>query len=117
MAQFIELQDRLVTFAVSIVSVADMLPNTRAGQYISDQILCCSMAAARRYNEHNSNRQGFIAKLRGCVDELQNIYIHLQVVTETGIIPAEKIQNVIDECNHLIAIFIKSIVTAEKNKK
>lgn len=117
MTKFNELQDRLVTFAVSIVSVADMLPNTRAGQYISDQLLCCSLAAARRYNGHTSNRQGFIAKLRECVEELQNIYIHLQVITETGIIPAEKIQDVLDECNHLIAIFIKSIVTAEKNNK
>jgi four helix bundle protein len=117
MTQFVELQDRLVNFAVSIVSVTDMLPNTQAGHYIGGKILCCSISAARRYNEHNSNRQGFIAKLRGCLEELQNIYIHLQVVTETGLIPADKITDVMDECNHLIAIFIKSIVTTEKNNK
>ena len=38
MTKFNDLQDRLVTLAANSIGVAEMLPNTRAGQHMSEQV-------------------------------------------------------------------------------
>ena len=117
MPKFNDLQDRLVTVAVNSIGVAEMLPSTRAGQHMSEQLMRSSTALAQRYTIQGSNRQGFITKLQVCLNELRSTQICLQIITEANMVLAEKVQAIIDECDHLIAIFIKSIVTAEKNGK
>jgi len=117
MQKFNDLQDRLVTLAVNGIGVAEMLPNTRAGQHMSDQLMRSSTALAQRYAAQGINRQTFIKKLQDCLGELRITYTCLQIITEANMVLAEKVQTIMDECDHLIAIFIKSIVTAEKNNK
>lgn len=49
--------------------------------------------------------------------ELRETYIWLQVIERKPLCPPERLQDIANECNELIAIFVKSIQTAESNRQ
>jgi four helix bundle protein len=63
------------------------------------------------------SRSDFIHKMKIVLKELRESSISLKLITRLSlIIPLEKLRPVSDEVNQLIAIFVKSIETAQKNR-
>jgi four helix bundle protein len=50
----IELEQRLIQFAVKIIRIAEKLPLTRAGNRLSDQIIRSGTSSALNYGEAQS---------------------------------------------------------------
>jgi hypothetical protein len=69
-----DLEDRLLEFAVAVVELTDDLPNTRAGNHISGQLLRC---ATSRYGHHG---EGCLAE----AEELIRIFVACVRTTERG---------------------------------
>lgn len=113
-----DLEDRLVKFAIIILEVCDLLPNSKAANNLEHQLSKSGTAPALLYGEVQAaeSRADFIHKMRILLKELRETRISLRIINEKPIIKQAKIETAMKECNELIGIFTKSIETANKNK-
>lgn len=110
-----DLESRLIDFAVSIIYLAEDLPNTRAGNHISGQLIRSGTSPASNYGEAQGaeSRPDFIHKLRLCLKELRETNVWLSMIGKARLVkPVKKLEPIIDENNQLISIFMTSIKTA-----
>ena len=115
-----DLEDRLVNFAVRIARIVESLPNTRTGNHIAGQLIRSGTSPALNYGEAQSaeSRSDFIHKIKIVLKELRESNISLKIIKQLTLIkPPERIDPIMDEANQLIAIFVKSVSTAQRNKK
>ncbi len=112
------LDERLIAFAAKIIDVAEALPKTFAGNHLSGQLIRSGTAPALHYGEAQSaeSRADFIHKMKVAVKELRETYNCLRIINLKNWLPTDILQPILDENNQLIAIFIKSIATAQNNK-
>jgi len=113
-----DLEDRLVKFAILILEICELLPNTKASNNLEYQLSKSGTAPALMYGEVQAaeSRPDFIHKMKVLLKELRETRISLRIINEKPIIRHPKVEEAQKECNELIGIFSKSIVTANKNK-
>jgi four helix bundle protein len=114
-----DLEERLISFAVRIIGVVEALPDSRAGNHVAGQLVRCGTSPAPNYAEAQSaeSRSDFIHKMKVCLKELRETRAWLLMVSRKPLIePPGKLDPLIAECNELIAIFVSSIATAQKNR-
>lgn len=114
------MQERLIKFAVAILEMVDMLPNTRAANHIAGQIVKSGTSPAPNYGEAQSaeSRKDFIHKMGISLKELRETFVWLRIIEIRMMVKAqEKIRWLICECDELISIFASSIKTAKKNER
>jgi four helix bundle protein len=115
-----DLEDRLVAFAVKISTLVESLPTTISARNISGQLIRSGTAPALNYGEAKGaeSSNDFIHKMKIALKELRESYIALKILSQINI---QEQDNLLDsclvECNELISIFVKSIQTAERNRK
>jgi four helix bundle protein len=115
-----DLEERLVAFSVKVLNLAERLPDSRAGKYFHDQLVRSGISPALNYGEPKSAESpgDFIHKMKICLKELRETFIALKIIQAKPLLKDETmIGDVFTECNELISIFVKSIQTAEKNRK
>jgi four helix bundle protein len=113
-----DLEERLIQFAVSIIWIAETMKRTYAGNHLSEQITRSSTSAALNYGEAESaeSRRDFIHKMQVVLKELRETYVNLRITLGANLNPnVEKLNEMINENNELISIFVTSIQTARKN--
>jgi four helix bundle protein len=116
----LDLEDRLIDFAVRIIHVAESLSKTKAGNHISGQLIRCGTAPAPNYGEAQDaeSRADFIHKMKVSLKELRETRIWLLIIGKSNLLkPASKLEPLIDESNQLISIFVASVKTARQNKR
>jgi four helix bundle protein len=113
------LEDRLVNFAVRVINVVEALPDSKAGKHIAGQLVRSGTSPALNYGEAQSaeSRNDFLHKMKVCLKELRETLICLKIVERKPMCPKTRLSPILKECDELIAIFVKSIQTAERNKK
>jgi len=115
-----DLEERLIEFAVVIIEISESLNNTRAGNYISGQLVRSGTSPALHYGEAQSaeSRNDFIHKLKILLKELRESLVALKIIRRVSLTKKiDLIEKGIIECNELISIFVKSIETAKKNNQ
>jgi four helix bundle protein len=115
-----DLEDRLIDFAVRIISAAESLPKTRVANHIAGQLIRCGTSPAPNYGEAQSaeSRADFIHKMKICLKELRETRVWLLMIVRGKLInPVSKLDSLIQENNELISIFVTSIRTAKNTKK
>ncbi len=113
-----ELEDRLINFAVSIIDLSNEIPMTKAGNHLSGQLIRSGTSPALNYGEAQSaeSRKDFIHKMKIVLKELRESLVCLKILHRSNLyISEDKLNRIINECDELISIFVKSIETAEKN--
>ena len=116
----IDLEERLIDFAVRVISLACALPKTKIGNHISGQMIRSGTSPAPNYGEAQDaeSRSDFIHKLKIVLKELRETRVWLLMIAKAKLIePVSKIQSLIDECDELISIFVKSAQTARRNSQ
>ena len=111
-----DLEDRLIDFAVAMIDLVETLPNTRAGNHIAGQLVRCGTSPASNYGEAQSaeSRKDFIHKMKIALKELRETRVWLRIILKKSFIkPATRVELGLSECQELIRIFAKSILTAE----
>ena len=118
MEKIFNLNDRLISFAVLAIDIADCLPKSLAGLHIAGQLVRSGTSPALNYGEAQSaeSRNDFIHKMKISAKELRETYNCLQIIERMEWLPDKKLVKALDENNQLIAIFVKSIKTAKKNR-
>ena len=115
-----DLEERLIDFSLLIIQIVELLPNTKAGNHIGSQLIRSGTSPAFNYGEAQSSesRNDFIHKMKICLKELRETKISLKIIKKKPLIKQiEIVETTLVESDELIAIFVKSINTAESNKK
>jgi len=111
-----ELEERLIDFAVRIVSLSANLPKTPAGKHIANQILRSGTSPAPNYGEARGAESpaDFVHKLGIVLKELNETLIWLKVIERSQLLRKELIAGIIGENTELSRIFTASIKTFRK---
>ena len=114
-----DLEERLISFGVSICRNTGALPSTRVGNRVAVQLIRCSTSPAANHAEARAaeSRNDFIHKMRLCLKELRETLVWLRFLKRFEIGVADEVDPAIQESNELIAIFVKSIATAKRNAR
>jgi len=112
-----DLEDRLVEFASSVISLTESLPQSRAGSHIAAQLLRSGTSPAPNYGEAEAaeSRKDFLHKMGICLKELRESRVWLRIIARRSLLNEEELTSVLSETEELIRIFKASIMTARKN--
>ena len=112
------LEDRLIDFGVRIVNLGYKLQKFKELKPISDQILRSGISPALNYGEalHAESKKDFIHKMKLALKELHETLISLRILNSLKSNPdVDEVRSLKDENGELVAIFISSVRTAQKN--
>ena len=113
-----DLEDRVLDFAVQVIELTEILPNTRAANHIAGQLLRSGTSPYGNHGELESaeSRKDFIHKLRICLKELRETRRWLRLLARLKNIKAPPtLPECLSEAEELIRIFVASIRTSERN--
>ena len=112
------LEERLIDYAVLIIEIVKLLPNSIAGRILGNQLTKSGTSAALNYGEAQGaeSRKDFIHKASVILKELRESHVCLRIVNKSNMIYNQQLlENALTETNELISIFVTSINTARKN--
>ncbi|MBE9509974.1 MAG: four helix bundle protein [Bacteroidetes bacterium] len=115
-----DLEELLIDFSVLIIEIVNEIPNSKAGNHLSGQLVCSGTSVSLNYGEAQSaeSKKDFIHKMKVILKELRETFICLKIIHKSKLYKTEdKIIKAKKENNELISIFVKSIETAQKNQK
>ena len=115
-----DLEERLLQFSTSIVKLVEELPNTRAGNHVANQLLRSGTSPYANHAEAQAaeSRSDFIHKLRICLKELRETKRWIMLIQRAALArQAERVNDLLLECEELIKIFMQSNRTAESKRK
>ncbi|WP_194851228.1 four helix bundle protein [Nonlabens antarcticus] len=107
-----ELEDRLIGFAVSVIRTCKFLDQSFASQHLSKQLIRSTTSVALNYGEAKGGEstKDYLHKMNICLKELRESYINLKIQKGAELITnIQVLDNLIDENNQLISIFVVSI--------
>jgi len=113
------LEDRLTSFAVNCIHVAESLPNSFAGNHLAGQLTRSGSAPALHYGEAQGaeSSRDFIHKMKVALKELRETKNCLSIIQKLNWNLKADIKSTHNESVELIRIFFKSIGTAENNRR
>jgi len=110
-----ELSDRPWRFAARVGKVVDALPDSRLGRHVAGQLVRCGTSAPPNYDEGcaGESRADFAHKLSIALKELKETRGWLRFIRMAEMLKEQRVANLVDECEQLIRILAKSVVTAK----
>ena len=118
-----ELKKRTKAFAINAIRLGDSLPNTRSGNIVANQFIRSATSVGANYRAACRARSDadFASKIGVALEEADESAFWLEIVTESGMKPAQQIAPLLKEGNELVAIFVASSNTVRnrlgKNSK
>jgi four helix bundle protein len=108
------LEERMIEFAVRVISVANRLSASFAGKHIAAQMVRSGTSPAPNYAEARSaeSRADFIHKLRIVVKELNETSVWLRIVGKSSLVKPSLLEALLAECDELKRIVGASLRTA-----
>ena len=103
-----------------IIKIVELLPNTKAGNHVAGQLLRSGTSPYPNHGEAQAaeSSKDFIHKLRISLKELRETQRWLKLILRVPLIKKPKLLNdILEETEELIKIFVTSIKTVEKKKK
>ena len=112
-----DLEERLLEYSVRIIKIIEHLPNTKAGNQVAGQLLRSGTSTYPNHGEAQAaeSSKDFIHKLRISLKELRETQRWLKLIQRVPLIKkAELLDDILQETEELIKIFVTSIKTAER---
>jgi len=110
------LKGRTKDFAKQIIVLCRLLPHTREGKLIGDQIFRSGTSVGANYRAacRARSRAEFIAKLGIVLEETDETLYWLEILMENQIIKPDFIITLMRESNELISVFVASLKSAKR---
>ena len=115
-----DLEERLLKYSVRIIEIVEQLPNTRTGNHVAGQLLRSGTSPYPNHGEAQAaeSAKDFIHKLRISLKELRETKRWLKLIQSVPLVKIRECMNdILQETEELIKIFVSSIRTADKKKK
>ncbi len=112
-----DLRVRTKQFALRIIRLYTSLPKSTEAQVLGKQVLRSGTSVGAQYREGQRAKSDadFISKAEGALQELDETAYWLELLAESGIMSAEKLEDLRKETDELTAIFV-TIVTKVKRR-
>ena len=114
-----DLEERLIEFAAQLIRFTESMVSSKSGNHLANQLLRSGTSPALNYGEAQGgeSRKDFIHKFKVILKELRETLIGIKIVERASLHQDHGFLNQVkDECNQLISIFVKSGLTAERNR-
>ena len=107
----VDLRERTKSFALRVVRMFSSLPKTTEAQILGKQVLRSGTSIGANYREayRGRSKAEFIAKCGDCLREIEETAYWLELLVDSGIVPAEKLAPLRKEIDELTAIFVTII--------
>jgi four helix bundle protein len=111
-----DLIDRTKRFALRVIRLFVSLPKTGEGHVLGKQLLRSGTSVGANYREaHRArSRAEFAAKCGDSLREIEESAYWLELLEESGILPATKLKDLRTETNELTAIFVTIVMKSKK---
>jgi four helix bundle protein len=113
-----EMKQRTKQFALRIVKLVQSLPADRVAGTLGHQLLRCGTSVGANYRSACRARSDaeFRAKLGIVEEEADESGYWMELLVDSGFVPASRLENLLQEANELVAIVVASINTSKHNK-
>lgn len=113
-----DLRERTKRFSLQVIRLFSGLPKTTEAQVLGRQVLRSGTSVGANYREAYRARSDteFIAKMGDCLKELEETAYWLELLSESGIRPPEKLAPLQEENSQLTAIFV-TIIKRKKSRQ
>jgi four helix bundle protein len=103
-----DLRDRTKAFALRIVRMFSALPKTTEAQVLGKQVLRSGTSIGANYREafRARSKAEFVAKCGDSLREIEESAYWLELLVESGIVNADKLAPLRQECEELTAILV-----------
>lgn len=111
-----ELQERTHRFFIRIIALCDALPRTDAAKSIGQQLIDSAGSTDSNYRAacRGRSKKEFIAKLGLATEEADECKGWLSALVSRGLGDVAEARVLVNEADELIAIFVKSQITAKR---
>jgi len=112
-----ELKQRTKAFALRVIRLVEALPKTRTADVIGRQLLRAATSVGANYRAacRARSQAEFAAKIGVVEEEADECAYWLELTIEADLLPATRVQDLVDEANELVAIFVASARTAKRS--
>jgi four helix bundle protein len=113
-----QLQCRTKNLAMEIIKLGRLIPVSTESKVIHYQLIKAGTSIAANYRAvcRSRSHKEFISKLGIVIEETDEVLYWLELIKELHLLNLKKIEPVYKEAKELLAIFIKSRITAKSNK-
>lgn len=109
-----DLKKRTKQFGLRVIRLVESLRSTQTARTIGNQLLRSGMSVGANYRAacRGRSKADFVAKAGISLEEADECLYWMEMLQEAGIIPADKLKDLMKEADELVAIFTASIKTA-----
>jgi four helix bundle protein len=101
----------------AVIRLVEALPKSRTAGMIGYQLLRSGTSVGSNYRSacRGRSRPDFTSKVGIAIEEADESLYWMEMLIESGIVPDERLNSLMQEANELIAIFTASVKTARSN--
>ena len=113
-----DLKVRTKAFALRIIKLFVALPKSPEAQVLGLQVLKSGTSVGAHYRESRRARSDaeVISKLEGGLQELEETQYWLELLSESGIVPADRLAPLLAEADELTAILVTCVKRIKERK-
>ena len=113
-----ELKLRTKQFALRVIKLVESLSQNQSSYVLGRQLLRSATSVGANYRSacRARSQADFISKITVVEEEADESAYWLELITESGLMKKDLIEDLLKEANELTAIFTASGKTARKNK-
>ena len=113
-----DLRVRTKRYALRIIRLYTTLGKGGEAQVMGHQMLRSGTSVGAHYREacRARSRAEFVSKMEVGLQELDETGYWMELLVESGTVPARKLAALLDETRQLIAIFVASIKTSKRHR-
>ncbi len=106
-----DLRERTKVFALRIIRLYQALPSTGEAKVLGNQVLRSGTSVAANYREAKRarSRAEMLAKLGIVEQELDETLLWLELLSDAGIVPQDRLADLRQEADELIRIIVSTI--------
>lgn len=113
-----ELKARTKQFALDVLNLTDSVPFSRKGDAICKQLIRSATSVGANYRSacRARSKADFISKITVVEEESDESQYWLEILMESGVVPIDRVAELLKEADELTAIFTSSGKTAKLNR-
>ena len=114
-----DLKQRTKDFALRIIRLYAALPKTTEAQVLGKQVLRAGTSIGAHYREAQRAKSDadFINKIEGGLQEAEETIYWLELLADSGIVSAKRLEPLISEADELIKMFVAMVVKVKQKHK
>jgi len=102
-----------------VINLCSSLPKTASGDHISNRLVRSATPVGSSYEEARGaeSKTDFTHKLDVALKELRETLYWLKIIKYSKMLPAKRLDSMLNEADELCSIFISSCKTAKQSRK